>query len=104
MRVGMMPIIPRHRHKSISTLSMLRAIMEHSRNVEEGKMQAEPAKADLEDDVLEAAVDEVIAECDGDARAAVRALIVANTYLEEARNRAIEAVSREYVRWRPGGE
>jgi hypothetical protein len=67
-------------------------------------MQSEPAETDLEDRALEAAVDEVVAECDGDARAAVRALIVANTYLEEARNRAIEMVSRGYVRGRLGQE
>lgn len=74
--------------------------MKHIRNIGEGKMSSEPAKFDQEDSALEAAVDEAIAECDGDARAAVRALIVANTYLEEARNRAIEMVSRGYVRGR----
>jgi len=35
-----------------------------------------------QDDGLEAAVDEAIAVCDGDQRAAVRALIVANNHLE----------------------
>jgi len=34
------------------------------------------------DDGLEAAVDQAIAACDGDLRAAVRALIVANNFLE----------------------
>ena len=35
-----------------------------------------------QDDGLEAAVDEAIAACGGDPRAAVRALIVANHFLE----------------------
>jgi hypothetical protein len=39
-------------------------------------------KPDEQDDGLEAAVDQAIAVCDGDPRAAVRALIVANTHLE----------------------
>ena len=35
-----------------------------------------------EDDDLEAAVDQAIAACDGNKRSAIRALIVANNYLE----------------------
>jgi len=63
-------------------------------------MQAQPSTMaeQIDEDTLEAAVDEAIAECGGDARAAVRALLVANTYLEEARNRAIEMVSVGYAR------
>jgi hypothetical protein len=51
---------------------------------------SEPAQ--LADDNLEAAVDEMIAE-HGDARAAVRALVETCRYLEAARNRAIKMVS-----------
>ena len=72
---------------------------EHGRNIG-GKMPWERAKVDQEDSALETAIDKAIAECDGDARAAVQALIVANTYLEEARSRAIEMMSRGYVRGR----
>ena len=63
-------------------------------------MQAQPSTMaeQIDEDALEVAVDEAIAECNGDARAAVRALLVANTYLEETRNRAIEMVSHGYVR------
>jgi hypothetical protein len=67
-------------------------------------MPTETAKSDQGDNGLEAAVDEAITECGGDARAAVRALLVANAYLEEARNRTIEMVSRGYVRGRFGQE
>jgi hypothetical protein len=38
--------------------------------------------ADTPSDDLEASTDAVIAACDGDARAAVRALLVANSYLK----------------------
>lgn len=63
-------------------------------------MPAEAAKIDPDDSVLETVVDEAIAEHGGDARAAVRALVVANAYLEAARDRAIELVSKGYVRGR----
>jgi hypothetical protein len=44
-------------------------------------MQAEPKPAHGDD--LEAAVDAAIAACDGDMRAAVRALVIANNFLTE---------------------
>jgi hypothetical protein len=53
-----------------------------------------------ENDELEAAVDEAIAVCDGDMRAAIRALIVANDYLEAEVGELMKAVSRAYVRGR----
>jgi hypothetical protein len=49
---------------------------------------------------LEAAVDQAIAACDGDMRSAIRALIVANEYLESEVNELMKAVSRAYVRGR----
>ena len=49
---------------------------------------------------LEAAVDEAIAACDGDLRAAVRALILANDYLEQELCAMFTAVSRGYARGR----
>ena len=52
------------------------------------------------DDELEAAVDQAIAACDGDMRAAIRALILANDYLETEVGELMKAVSRAYVRGR----
>ena len=48
--------------------------------------------------VLDAAVDAAIGTCGGDARAAVRALIVANNYLEAEVKRLAEAVSSGFTR------
>jgi hypothetical protein len=53
-----------------------------------------------QDDGLEAAVDEAIAACGGDARAAVRALIVANNFLESEMAELKKAVSHAYTRGR----
>ena len=52
------------------------------------------------DDGLEAAVDQAIAACDGDLRAAVRALIVANSFLESEMDELKKAVSHAYTRGR----
>ncbi len=51
-------------------------------------------------DDLESSVDHVIARCDGDARAAVRALIVANGFLERDMEVLRAAVSTGFVRGR----
>ena len=53
-----------------------------------------------QDDGLEAAVDEAIAACGGDPRAAVRALIVANNFLESEMAELKKAVSHAYTRGR----
>ncbi len=53
-----------------------------------------------DDNGLEAAVDEAIAACDGDLRAAIRALIVANDYLESEVAELMKAVSHAYTRGR----
>jgi hypothetical protein len=53
-----------------------------------------------QDDGLEAAVDQAIAVCDGDPRAAVRALIVANNLLESEIADLKKAVSHAYTRGR----
>ena len=53
-----------------------------------------------QDDGLEAAVDQAIAACDGDMRAAIRALIVANNYLESEVGELMKAVSHAYTRGR----
>jgi hypothetical protein len=51
-------------------------------------------------DRLEAAADEAIAACGGDARDAVKALIVANDFLESEVCDLMQAVSHAYVRGR----
>ena len=53
-----------------------------------------------DDDGLDAAVDQAIAACGGDLRATVRALIVANEYLENEVSELMKAVSHAYTRGR----
>ena len=53
-----------------------------------------------DDDGLEAAVDEAIDACGGDLRATIRALIVANDYLETEVGELMKAVSRAHGRGR----
>ena len=57
-------------------------------------------KPDEQDDGLEAAVDQAIAVCDGDMRAAIRALVVANHFLESEISESKKAVSHGYARGR----
>jgi hypothetical protein len=51
-------------------------------------------------DGLEAAVDQAIAACGGDMRSTIRALIVANEYLETEVGELMKAVSHAFVRGR----
>jgi hypothetical protein len=51
-------------------------------------------------DGLEAAADEAIAACGGDVRDALKALIVANEFLENEVCELMQAVSHAYVRGR----
>lgn len=53
-----------------------------------------------EGDDLETAVDQAISACGGDMRATIRALIVANDYLESEVGELMKAVSRAYARGR----
>jgi hypothetical protein len=53
-----------------------------------------------ENDGLETAVDQAIAACGGDMRSAIRALIVANEYLESEVGELMKAVSHAYARGR----
>jgi hypothetical protein len=55
-----------------------------------------------EDDGLETAVDQAISACGGDMRGTIRALIVANEYLESEAAELMKAVSRAYARGRFG--
>ena len=58
------------------------------------------SQSNEQDDGLESAVDQAIAVCDGDPRAAVRALIVANNLLESEIADLKKAVSHAYMRGR----
>ena len=53
-----------------------------------------------EDDGLETSVDQAVAACGGDMRSTIRALIVANEYLESEVGELMKAVSRAYARGR----
>jgi hypothetical protein len=52
------------------------------------------------DDGLEAAIDQAIAACGGDMRSTIRALIVANEFLESEASKLMKAVSHAYTRGR----
>ena len=60
--------------------------------------ESQPNTQDADD--LEADIDEAIAACSGDLRGTVRALIVANNYLESEVGELTKAVSHAYVRGR----
>jgi hypothetical protein len=63
-------------------------------------MSSSPQSRPEDGDGLEAAVDQAIAACGGDMRSAIRALIVANDYLESEVTELMKAVSQAYVRGR----
>jgi hypothetical protein len=58
------------------------------------------SKPNEQDDGLDAAVEQAIAVCDGDMRQAIRALIVANNFLESEISELKKAVSHAYTRGR----
>jgi hypothetical protein len=66
------------------------------RGIDAGRADMDPQSDDA--DQLEAAADQVIATCDGDAREAVKALIVANHFLETELEKLRAAVSPGYAR------
>jgi hypothetical protein len=63
-------------------------------------MSSDPQPNTQDADDLETAIDQAIAACDGDLRAAIRALIVANNYLESEVSELMKAVSHAFVRGR----
>jgi hypothetical protein len=63
-------------------------------------MSSELANRPGDDGELQAAIDQAIAACDGDLRATIGALIVANNYLESEVEELMKAVSRAFVRGR----
>jgi hypothetical protein len=58
------------------------------------------ADAQPEPDGLEIAADQAIAACGGDMRETIKALIVANDYLESEVSELMKAVSHAYARGR----
>ena len=62
-------------------------------------MSSDP-QAKIEEDDLEGAIDQAIAACDGDVRATIGALIVANNFLESEVSELMKAVSHAYTRGR----
>jgi hypothetical protein len=62
-------------------------------------MSSDPQAKITEDD-LDLAVDQAIAACDGDLRGTIRALIVANDFLESEVSELMKAVSHAYARGR----
>lgn len=63
-------------------------------------MPSPPQPSSQPDDGLEAAVDQAILACGGDVRATIRALLVANDYLEAEVGELMKAVSHAYARGR----
>ncbi len=63
-------------------------------------MPSSPRPDPVDDRELEAVVHEAIAACDGDLRATIRALIVANHFLESEIGELMKAVSHAYARGR----
>ncbi len=63
-------------------------------------MLSSPRPDAVDDGELEAAVDGAIAACGGDLRATIRALVVANNFLESEVGELMKAVSHAYARGR----
>jgi hypothetical protein len=63
-------------------------------------MSSGPQPNTQDADGLEAAVDEAVAACGGDMRSTIRALIVANEFLESEVSELMKAVSHAYARGR----
>ena len=62
------------------------------------EIEADSAPQSTDADQLEAATDQAIAACNGDAREAVKALIVANLFLDTELEKLRAAVSTGYAR------
>jgi hypothetical protein len=63
-------------------------------------MSSRPQPNTPDGDGLGAAVDQAIATCGGDMRSTIRALIVANEFLESEVSELMKAVSHAYARGR----
>ena len=74
--------------------------MQLSRSIRNSVVSSDPQPNAQDADELETAIDQAVAECGGDLRATIRALIVANNYLESEVGELMKAVSHAYVRGR----
>jgi hypothetical protein len=84
-----------------TSIDIFRTKSEHSRIDQSGMPMSSQPDADSEDDDgLEAAVDQAITACGGDMRSTIRALIVANEFLENEVSELMKAVSHAYLRGR----
>src|SRR6267378_8013838 len=72
----------------------------HRQSIRNNVMHPRSQPSEKGADELEVAVDEAIAACGGDMRSTIRALIVANDYLESEACELMAAVSHAYVRGR----
>jgi len=91
----------------LSRLTSMRTEIEHdvspiTRTGQQGPGPMAPISQPkvLDQDELEAAVDDAIAACDGDLRATIRALITANHFLESEVAELMKAVSHAFARGR----
>jgi hypothetical protein len=69
-------------------------------NLENSMPHSAEPKPQADAERLEVAADQAIAACGGDARETVKALLVANEYLESEINELMKAVSHAYARGR----
>ena len=72
--------------------------MQQLREINAMSSSSQPATGP--NDELETAVEQAISACGGDMRATIRALIVANEYLESEVGELMKAVSHAYARGR----
>jgi ABC-type transporter Mla subunit MlaD len=85
-------LTPREQNKNIKS----------DRSIGNSIMSSEPLLSEDDASELDAAIDQAIAACDGDLRATIGALIVANNFLETEVGELMKAVSHAYVRGRFG--
>src|SRR5712672_2901685 len=90
-------------HHSPPPIDSVFSFCSHDTNGEVPNMNAPARSSELETEIaasLEAEVDEAIATCGGDVRAALRATLIANAYLETEIERLTEATSTGFARGR----
>jgi hypothetical protein len=85
-------LTPREQNKNI----------EDYRSIGNSVMSSEPHLREEDASELDAAIDQAIAACEGDLRATIGALIVANSFLETEVEELKKAVSHAFVRGRFG--
>jgi hypothetical protein len=100
-RVAQAATVPcgfRYRQQLMARVLTIRTKQEHWASPGRWPVTSDPRP--IAEDDLETAIDLAIAACDGDVRATVRALIVANNFLESEVRELMKAVSHAYARGR----